>query len=544
MKTQAGLRGRREPRGARAFVWGLVLGSLLLLTAGAGVVRAQAQDAAADVYVAQAILAYEEKRYADALAALRQALDLNPNHVDALYYTGLVHFAAERFDEAVAVLEKAQSLAPRDETVLYQLGVAYFAQGKHDRAEPLLEQAFAVKPTLENLGYYVGAIRFQRNDYQGALRAFSAGTSKDPAIQQLTRFYSGLALAQLGLPERAAAEVEEAIKLQPVSPLTGPAERLRDAIIGAREEERRFRAELRAGAFYDSNVSVVPLKSDDVIAESVRLFNKAEDRVESFGELIGLRLEYSWLRTGPWEATVGYSFFQTINNDVSSLNIQDHLAALAGFYRGVVGAMPYQLGGQYFFDYLTLGGDEFLKRHTVTAFGSLVENASNLTTVQARFQDKDFADEVTDIRFAGEDRDARNWMVGWLHTFRFARDKHLLRVGYQFDAEDARGSNFDYVGHRILAGAQYTLAWKGIRLKYDLDLHLRDYLNPHTFLPSAAPGTRERKDTEQTHVFRVELPLPYRLTLSAEFLADRARSNLAAFSYDRYVGSLILSWLY
>ena len=39
---------------------------------------ASAQEIEADVYVAQAVVAYEEKRYDDALQSLRRALELNP----------------------------------------------------------------------------------------------------------------------------------------------------------------------------------------------------------------------------------------------------------------------------------------------------------------------------------------------------------------------------------------------------------------------------------------------------------------------------------
>ncbi len=41
-----------------------------------------------------------------------------------------------------------------------------------------------------------------------------------------------------------------------------------------------------------------------------------------------------------------------------------------------------------------------------------------------------------------------------------------------------------------------------------MDLHLRNYRHPHSFLPTIAPGTRERVDSELTHVFRVESPSP------------------------------------
>jgi hypothetical protein len=66
-----------------------------------------------------------------------------------------------------------------------------------------------------------------------------------PEIQQLTGTYTGLALAAQGLTAQAAAEVERTLRLAPALPLTGPVERLRDAVVAQRGRDRRFFAEVR-----------------------------------------------------------------------------------------------------------------------------------------------------------------------------------------------------------------------------------------------------------------------------------------------------------
>lgn len=521
------------------------------LLAGA-VTSAEAQQSEADVFVAQAILAYDARKYDEALALLKDALALDPKNVEALYYSGLVLMAQQKTDQAVEVLEKARALAPRDVSILFLLGVAYFALERYDQAESPLTQVFNERPQTEGIGYYVGLIRYRKKDYQGALKAFRAETSKNPNIQQLVKFYSGLTLAILGLPEQAVAEVDAALRLQTGSALTGPAERIRDSLASARDAERRFHADVRVGFLYDSNVAVVPQPSHDPTAEAIRRRKHA-----TTGEIAALRLEYAWLRTGPWESTVTYSFFQTYNNRLPDFNVQNHLVAGALSYRAAIGSMPFQVGTQYSWDYLSLGNDDFLQRHTATVFGTLVENQSNLTTVLARFQNKDFY--ASPGQLEDEDRDARNWMVGLTHVFRFAQDKHYIRVGYQFDYENADGRNFTYAGNRFLAGGQYTLPWGSTRLKYDFDLHQRHYLHANSLLPVVNPGTREREDSEQNHVVRVEQVLaanlgpasigcasnaPCPLTLAAEFQRTVADSNLAVYSYNRNVWSLTLSWQY
>jgi hypothetical protein len=54
----------------------------------------------------------------------------------------------------------------------------------------------------------------------------------------------------------------------------------------------------------------------------------------------------------------------------------------------------------------------------------------------------------------------------------------------------------------------------------------------------------QRRDTEQTHFFRIEKPLPNNLTLSTEYQGTFAQSNLAFFNFHRNVFSLILTWTY
>ena len=528
----------------------LLAANAVLLTSAASPVAAQQTEA--DVFVAQAILAYDARRYDEALTLLKEALAQDPNNVEALYYSGLVLMAQQKTDQAVEVLEKARARAPRDLSILFLLGVANFALERYDQAEAPLTQVLNERPQTEGVGYYVGLIRYRKKDYQGALKAFRAETSQNPNIQQLVRFYSGLTLAILGLPEQAVAEVDAALKFQTGSSLTGPAERIRDTLATAREAERRLHAEVRVGFIYDSNVAVIPQASHDPTAESLR-----NRKTASPGELAALRLDYSWLRRGPWESTVTYSFFQTYNNRLPSFNVQNHLVAGALSYRAAIGSMPFQVGAQYSWDYISLGGDDFLQRHTATLFGTIVENKSNLTTVVFRFQDKEFFATPGQIR--AEDRDARNWMIGGTHVFRFAEDRHYIRVGYQFDLENADGRNYSYAGNRFLAGGQYTLPWGSTRLKYDFDLHQRHYRHANTLLPAVNPGSREREDLEQNHVFRIEQVLaknlgpsvigcaptaPCPLTLAAEYQRTVADSNLAVFDFNRNVWTLTLSWQY
>jgi hypothetical protein len=256
-----------------------------------------------------------------------------------------------------------------------------------------------------------------------------------------------------------------------------------------------------------------------------------------------VRVEYVWLRENDWDSTIGYSFFGTYNNELPSFNVTNHLLSL-GLTRGfALGPMAAQAGAQYAWDILYLNEEEFVRRHTFTVFGAVAESDRHLTQVFGRYQNKEFGEGVP-APPKQEVRNADNLMAGLVHLLRFAQDRHFLKAGYQFDYEAAEGSNYAYRGHRLITGGQYTLPWYGIRLRYDLDVHLRDYWNRNTLLPTTSPGTLKRRDREITNVARAELPLPHGLTLSGEYQSTLNISNLAVFDYTRNVFSLILSWTY
>ncbi len=500
---------------------------------------AVAQGTEADVFTAQAILAYDEKKYDEALGYLREALQADRNNVEALYYTGLIYLAQREPAAAITALEQAHALNHTFQSLQYHLGTAYFQLEQYDKAEPLLEEALSTDPGQENLGYYVGFLRYRKKDYMGAMRAFAQGTSSDPGIQQLTHFYAGLATASVGFLGEAARELEESSRIRTVSPITGPADRLRDIFTSSKTKDRRLHGELRLGVFYDTNIVVNPLPHTDAVVVELR-----KRKTRSPGDMIAGRLDYAWLRTGPWEATVNYTLYKTLNWEIPQFNVENHMVGLGTSYKGLTGnKLPYQLGMQYSFDSLTLGANPFMYRHSVTLFATLVEDEHNLTSVQTRYQQKDF---TALFPFAGgDDRDAANWMFGATHVFRFASDKHFIRIGWQFDRDDAKGSNFAYYANRGLLGLQYTMPWKSVRLKYDYDYYHRFYGTPHTIFPLGEANTVKQVVNEQNHVWRIEVPLPHEFILAFDFQHTLSKANLPQiFNYTRQVGTISLAWAF
>lgn len=494
----------------------------------------------ATVHVDRAVLAYDDKRYEDALKDLAEALRLNPQSVDALYYQGLTYLALNRAPDARAAWEEARRLSPADVDVAFQLGVLYFNEADYEKAAPLLREAYQAEPKRQNLGYYLGVIEYARGNYREALAFLSAAVPSDPNFAQLTRFYAGLAMSSIGFTREARAEIDEALRLQPISPLTTPAQRFREVLATAVEPEKFFRGDLRLGLFYDTNVPAVPNISADPDATASR---QQQKRRKSEGELALLNLSYAWLRTSSWEGTVSYRLFHTYNNHLTEFNTQSHTPSVGLTYRSNLREMPYFAGVQYTYDYVTLGNERFIERWILNPFLSVVENSWNVTTLQFRFQAKDFVEgRGANPRNV---RNAENYMAGPLHFFLFDQGRHYLKLGYQYDLEDAKGKNLRYRGHRMLTGGRYSLPWWDIQLRYDLDFHWRFHERKHSQFPASAPGTRHRSDQEAIHFVTISKNFVLdsrQFTASVDYLFDNNNSNLRPFDYHRHVVTTSLTW--
>ncbi len=517
-------------------------------------VHAHAQEPDAEVAATEGVLAYRMRHYDEALVLLRSALELSPQNARGLYYLGLTHLALGQTEQAVSPLEALHDLRPEDVDVMYHLGGTYFALARFDQAEPLLEETFRRQPDMEHLGYYVGFLRYRHQDYKRAAEAFGAVRSSDADIRQLAKFYRGLSLGVLGLSDQALAELASVQQEQPVSPMTGASVRIREALAAVPKKKAlsKLRAHLSVGGFYDDNVAINPNANPDPFVQTLR-----ERPTSTPGFMTSLRADYAFYRQGPFEATATYSFYQTVNTNsgVGAFDIQDHMGGLSGAYRGTLGPLPYELGTQYTYDYMLLGLDGFLARRSLIVPVVLVPpgttipglgTVQHLSTLLYRHQNKNFFREPgdNDIRFAPESRDADNNMFGFLHVFRFAQDRYLFRLGYQYDNEAAKGTAFTYQGNRLQTGGEVLLPWQNLALRLDYEIHWRDYEFAQTVFTDNAGNLSPRSDTSRLLFLQLSKPISRLLTLALQYQGIRNESNIPVYDYTKNVVTAMITWTY
>jgi len=232
--------------------------------------------------------------------------------------------------------------------------------------------------------------------------------------------------------------------------------------------------------------------------------------------------------------------------------VQNHLVAGALSYRAAIGSMPFQVGAQYSWDYISLGARLPAAPHR-DLVRDAVENKGNLTTLLARFKDKDF---FATPGSSGRGPRRQEWMIGG-PRLPLREDRHYIRVGYQSTTRTRR-ADYTYAGNRFLAGGQYTLRGGRRRLNVRLRLHQRHYQHaqhaaarsesghPGARGPRAEPRVPDRevlaKNPGATSIAaRATAPCP--LTLAAD-TSGRSRTPTwrSSPSPERLVADL--SWQY
>jgi hypothetical protein len=137
-------------------------------------------------------------------------------------------------------------------------------------------------------------------------------------------------------------------------------------------------------------------------------------------------------------------------------------------------------------------------------------------------------------------------MLGVVHAFRLASDRLILRIGYQYDNESTKGSAFSYRGNRLLTGGQLQLPWGDMSLRYDYDVHWRDYKNRQTTATITDRDGRlvRRNDTQQTHLVQLTKPLPNNFSLTFQYQGIRNESDIPLYDYTKNVWTMLVNWTY
>jgi Flp pilus assembly protein TadD len=150
----------------------------------------------------------------EAVAAYRQAIDLDPGNAKAHYNLGNALKARGNGDEAIAAYRQAIELDPRNARAHYNLGLAVKARGQLDEAIEHYQLAIRLDGMLAGAHTNLGNALKGKGQLDEAIRAYHKAIDLDPRDAR-AHYNLGLALYGQGQAEEAMQHYRLAIHLDP-----------------------------------------------------------------------------------------------------------------------------------------------------------------------------------------------------------------------------------------------------------------------------------------------------------------------------------------
>lgn len=409
-----------------------------------------------------------------------------------------------------SLLAGAATAAPAraaDASEEFLLGMDAYEAGRTEEARAAFARAVEADPANGRALLLLGMTELELGRPDAAVQHFRSAPDADPSLEALALYHEGLALAETSRVGEARAALERAILVDPGSRAAAGARGLL-AALDSREPARRFRLATSLGIEFESNVSVPEIDASSGQGDGAFVAD--------------LAASYRLLRSERAAVEVGYDFAQSLHFDLREADLRSHGLWLDGSHA----AGPVDLGLGYRFGTATLGGDGFLNLHELRPRLELPIRPGFGAELSVAYLNKDFLDSND------RDRDAHRASAG-VESFSWLADRKVrVDAGARFEAEEARGPEFDYLGLSLGSGLHLPFAWRGEwTLELGYRLRLRDYANetPSIGEPRLDLEHGLRLSLARRIAKRVEARLDYRLTA--------ADSNLPAADYlDSTVG--------
>lgn len=286
-----------------------------------------------------------------------------------------------------------------------------------------------------------------------------------------------------------------------------------------RKGAKPWALDIAVGGQYDSNVVLNP--TGGPLPEGIT-------RKSDWRAVLSLRGRYSFIKGDKGDASVGYSFYQSLHAKLSDFNISQHIVDVRGLYNV---SPSVQLKGIYSFEYVYVGGDDYDYVHTASPQLLISEGKGFSTIIEYQYRFYHF--ENSDLFLNNSDRTGPNNSIGITQNIPL-HPSVLARVGYSHDVQAAKEAFWHYRGNKGTAGLVFLLPHK-ILLNLDGEYYSQRYrdIDP-------ASGEK-RKDKITTVAISITKALSDRYSITLGQLYTRNKSNLAAFDYERAITSLFLN---
>jgi len=495
-----------------------------------------------DFYMTQGTTFFNRKAYDHAVASFRSALAAHPNDPRAAFFLGLSEAKGGAYAAAESDLLFALDLnSQKEKDGIYRaLGEVYLKQEKYAQAAEVLGKIADGDDPLTI--YYRGLARKGLKDDRTATplleQAVRLAEAKNLDWLEAARYHLGISQYRVSQREEAKESFSDVVARAPGSHRANQSalflKRIENDLTLAREARRLHVLGLAvsAGLQYDTNATLEP--SVGGIIQSVG--RKKDNRF-----FLQVDADYKRHPTSAWG--VGYGFYQTLHlrNDQTThvhgvlknvnLNLQSHEPRFFLIYD----QERLQTRLDYMLNYTEVGESHYVTSHTLRPSLTIVHQPTLST--QLHYQANYHQYKVASFFPDNKERTGVNHALGATEYFYFAQGKRYVSVGYLYDQEDAKGDDWDAVGHQFLLAGEAELS-SNLRARVNADYTQRDYPHPNSFV---LPQQIERDDRIYTLSGRLGHPIFAGVEIAVQYTYLHNDSNLAIFDYNRSIYSVLVS---
>lgn len=510
-------------------IWYLVLPLLLALGFYPHKIMAKenqhdAPSAGFDLSLSKGIFYINQKKYQEAVSALNQALAQKPDDLEASYYLGVALIKIGKEKEAEEILKNVLKVDQNFEKAHFDLGVAEYNLGKYQEALKELELAEAAEPDRALIYYYQGLTLHQLKGYERSSPRFLRAVAMAPELGLTAHFYAGVGFYRRGFLEEARDEFQETQRIDPTSEVARAAQGFLDQINASEKKTKRWDLIFSPAYQYDTNVILLPGGSS--LPEGIS--RKGDSRLVFYARA-GLKI----FETTSLSADGGYSFYQSLHNELTSFNVQNHEGIASILYK----ERWLQVRVPYAFAYALVDESTFLRIHSIKPLLTISESSITSTQLQYIYSSKDFVNSNQSPN--NDDRDGKNHLAGVTQTFVFTKSGQF-QIGYSYDVERTGNSpaqdDWSYHGQKVSGNLRLSTLM-GMRLDLASDYYVQRYQHPNTFSQSGD----KRTDHIQNYDIGLSKRISQRISLIVQYMFIRNDSNIPVFTYDRNIYSLIVT---
>jgi len=387
-----------------------------------------------------------------------RAVQADPGDPYAYYYQGVIRGRRGDLEGAIAALRQALALQPDLAEAQLDLGVALVQSGDYAAAKPLLEAARRHPDLQGNATLFLGIAQLRSGALEESLVDFRTAAAVAPNLAVVSRYYQGVAQERLGRVDEARLSFRAVVAADPQSEVGREAVNYLAALdrgVGGAQRARRYRIYGGIGLDYDSNVT---LETDDQPPSND---NEAKSDVNGNLHLGG---RYSLWRGENTAVSAGYEFFQRLYVSRNDANLQGHRPSLS--FTALWQFLRFGLVGRY--EFYLLQTSKYLQRGEGLPWIAFVEGEWGRSELSYRVRWSDFFDTppgTSTVAGIDDDQalDSLSHQPRLRQYFYILDPRRYVSIGYAYERRDAlksAGDPFAYDAHEVEVAGGTPLFWE------------------------------------------------------------------------------------